>query len=201
MGKIKKIEYDDNKINMDIGDYILKIPVDDSRVKDLVSKAESANKDIKKDIKYYDKWGSVCLYPVWVAAALTIYGFCTNFILLDMIMIICGGMSLAALSGYAMCKIITNKLSVKANNNEYWLDLYDYVTGKKKEKQNEKTNNKTTVNTRNYKVQRNSEFSRRKSQIIQDAPITRINIPVGASLYHYNKDDIIQDEIVNGRKR
>lgn len=200
MSKIKNIDYNSEYIEIESSDkYIYKIPNNNSYVRDLLYKGISINKELNKDIKYYDKCADICMYPIWIALGFLIYGLATNFILLDMVLIACGGIAGLSLVGTTIFKIASKKLKNKANNNEYFTKLYEYAKsgGKIKDNQKQKTSQNVKMN----------EYSNSRKQIVQDEPIRRNqsvqnnSVKVKENIYHLNKNQIIQDEEVHQRKR
>ncbi len=198
MDKINNIEYDSEYIKIESSDkYIYKIPNNNSYVRDLLYKGIGDNKELAKDIKYYDKCADICIYPIWIALGFLIYGLATNFILLDMVLIGCGGIAGLSLVGTTIFKIASKKLKNKANNNEYFTKLYEYAISGGKTKDKQKTAQNVKLN----------EYSKSGKQIIQDEPIKRNQSVQNNSIkrneneYHLNKNQIIQDEEIYQRKR
>lgn len=179
MNKIKNIKYKNNYIEIEVKDYVYKIPVKSDYVKKLVNKAVIENKDLYKDIKYYDKCANICLYPIWLAVGLLLYGIMSNFILMNLMLFCCGGITGLSLIGTSIFKIASKKLKDEANNNEYFTKLYEYALTGKKESSNERT--KQTV----------------KSNVVEkNTPAKSSNIR-----YHLVNNEIMQDEVNHTRKR
>lgn len=197
MDKINNIEYDNEYIKIESSDkYIYKIPNNNSYVRDLLYKGISANKKINKDIKYYDKCSDICIYPILGSLGFVLYALATNFILLDLILIGCGGVTGLSLVGTGVFKLVSKNLKEKANNNEYFSKLYEYAIsgGKIKDKNKQQTS----------KSIKSEQYQKSKNQIIQDKTINRNQNNLSKTnynTYHLNKNQIIQDEEVLKRKR
>lgn len=200
MNKINNIEYNNEYVEIESSDkYIYKIPNNNSYVRDLLYKGISMNKELNKYIKYYDKCADICMYPIWVSLGFVLYALATNFILLDMVLIACGGITALSLVGTNVFKLASKNLKEKANNNEYFTKIYEYALSGGKTKENKRKESLRNV--------RSNEYSKSKKQIIQDEPIRRnqnIQNNLGKSNYsgyHLNKSQIIQDEEIHQRKR
>ena len=200
MNKIKNVEYNSEYIEIESSDkYIYKIPNNNSYVRDLLYKGISMNKELNRDIKYYDKCADICMYPIWVSLGFVLYGLATNFILLDMVLIACGGITALSLVGTNIFKLVSKNLKEKADNNEYFTKIYEYALNSGKNKENKKQQSLKNV--------KSNEYSKTKKQIIQDEPIRR-NQNIQNNLqksnyneYHLNRKQIIQDEELPQRKR
>lgn len=200
MTKIKNIEYNSEYIEIESSDkYVYKIPNNNSYVRNLLYKGISANEEFAKYIKYYDKCADICIYPTWIALGFLVYGLATNFILLDLVLIGCGGLSGLSLVSTIIFKTVSKNLKNKANNNEFFTKLYEYAIsgGKTNDKQKQKTSQNVKLN----------DYSKKGKQIVQDESIRRNQsvqnnlVKVKENIYHLNKNQIIQDEEVHQRKR
>lgn len=187
MDKIKNIKYNNEYIEIESSDkYIYKIPNNNSYIRSLLYKGINSNKELNNDIKFCDKCADICVYPICVALGCLAYGFITNFLVLDLLMILCGGMSAIALTGVTVFKLISNNIKTKANNNEYFTKIYEYaINGGKID--NKKQNNVKQTNK--------SIDSSKKTAIIQNTNQKNNN------LYNLPQGDIIQNEETHQRKR
>lgn len=127
MSKIKNIEYNNEYITLETENNIYRIPNNNTYVRNLLYKGIDSNKSLDKDIKFYDNCATISVYPIWIALAFVIYGIATKFILLDLIMIGAGGMAGLSLLGTTVFKFVEKKLKNKANNNEYFTQIYEYA--------------------------------------------------------------------------
>lgn len=203
MEKIKGIEYNNEYIELETSDkYIYKIPNNNSYVRNLLYNGIKNNKQLDKDIKYYDKCADICIYPIWVSVGFLVYSIVTNFILLDMILIGCGALTGLSLLGTTVFKLVNRNLKIKANNNEYFIKLYEYAKSGGKSKDDKKM----SIQKNNQNVKSN-QYAKSGKQIIQDEPIRKrqstqtSSIELSENIYHLNKNQIIQDEEVHQRKR
>ena len=200
MKKIKNIEYNSEYIEIESSDkYIYKIPNNNSYVRELLYKGISMNKELNKNIKYYDKCANICMYPIWISLGFILYGLATNFLLLDMVLIACGGVTALSLVGTNIFKLVSKNSKEKADNNEYFTKIYEYALNGGKNKENKKQQSLKNV--------KSNEYSKTKKQIIQDKPIiekqkNQNNLGIyNYNGYHLNKNQIIQDEPTFQRKR
>ena len=157
------------------------------------------NKQLNKDIKYYDKCADICVYPIWVSLGFILYGLATNTLVLDLIMMLSGGIVGLSLTGTIVFKMVSKKFKDMANNNEYFTKIYEYALNGGKNKENKKQDSLINV--------KSNEYAKNKTQIIQDEPIRKTqNIQNNLDQsnyneYHLNRNQIIQDEEITQRKR
>lgn len=184
MNAIRHIECINDSIKMTIKDnYELNIPVKNEYTKNLINKALASNKFIEKDIKFYNRCANISLFPVWLSAILLLTGISLNFIAMDLVLICCGGMTAVSLMTNGVLKLVTTKLRQKANNNPYWTELYNYALN------SIKNNNDSKVKTNEI-----NEVSKNKQEIVQKTSVNN-------SVYHFTRNEIIQDEVEHAKKR
>ena len=185
MDKITNIEYDKDYIKLEISNKIIyKIPKSDSYIKNLLEKGINENRRLEKDIKFYDTCANICIYPTWIALGFLVYGVISNFIAMDLILIFAGCMAGVSLVGTAVFKIVSNKINKKVNNNEHFMKIYEYA------KNGGKANNLQNQNTkRNVKTSDNNQMS----------SVHKNNY--NYNTYHFNREQIIQDEQIQQKKR
>ena len=106
MGKIKNIEYNNEYIQIEASDrYNYKIPNNNSYIRNLLNNGIRENENLEKDIEYYNKCANICMYPIWIAAGMLAYGLISKFILLDLVLIVCGAQVGLSLLGITVFKI------------------------------------------------------------------------------------------------
>lgn len=187
MKKIENIEYNNEYIKIESADnYIYKIPNNNSYVRNLLYKGISVSQEMKQTINFCNKCSNICLLPIWVALGFVAYGVMTNFIALDLLLILCGGMTTIALTGRMVFKSVEKKLKKKAKNNEYFTKLYEYAIN------GGKINNKK----QNKMKQNNKQANYSKT-----TAIIKNNNQINNSSYNLTRNNIVQDEEVHQRKR
>lgn len=125
MKKIKKIALDDKVIKMDLEDYELSVPLNKDYVKENIDKALSETKIYLRDFKFYKFSSRVCKLVIILSAGLYLGCFLSDFILLEFMNMLCGGLGCFSLMGYGLSKLFEKKALEKAYNNDYWLAIKD----------------------------------------------------------------------------
>lgn len=176
MANIKDISILDGKINMEIEDgYVIDIQVKDEQSLKFFSKAYSETKYDLKSIKYYNKCADISLFPIWISLVLLAGGYVTNFALMDMLLIVCGGMSGLSLLSLGTFKLVSSRLKSKVCSNKYWHQLYNYTL----------ENKKTNFNSKSKKIEKSNNRQYSGNNIT----------------YSYNRNEITHDEISHYKKR
>lgn len=185
MDKITNIEYNKDYIKLEISNKIIyKIPNNNDYIKNLLQKGINENQGLEKDIKFYDNCANICIYPTWIALGFLVYGVISKFILLDLILILAGGMAGISLVGTAVFKIMSHKSENKANNNKNFIKIYEYAKNGGRVNNLQSNNTKQDIKNSNH----NQMSSTNKNNY-------------NYNNYHLNREQIIQDEEVHQRKR
>lgn len=146
MSKIKKIVLDDEFIKMEFDDNELSIPRNQDYVKKYMSNALSESHSYLKNSKFYKFGAKVSFYVMIWNVSLFLGCYLTNFLPIELIAIIYGGLSGLSLVTYSLFKLADTVSLEKAYNNEYWLKIRDTAVNnvnKVKEQKKQKVVTKT----------------------------------------------------------
>lgn len=154
MNKINNIIIDDNDLKIEFDNKELTIPLTQKYVKKLLDKALLECGEDLKNLKFYKMGAKICIYPLLFAIASFLGAAFSNFIAMDLAVIMCGGMAGMSLLGYSVFKYVEIKTEERAYNNKYWLELRDVALNsikhgeeKSRKKVVTKVNNNKKTNT------------------------------------------------------
>lgn len=148
MEKIKKITIENENLKIEFDSKELSIPLKQEYVKKRINKALEETREDLQNLSFYKKCANICLYPLLAAIGTVVGAYFANFIAMDLVLILCGGLSGISLVGYSVFKIAEVKTEEQAYNNEYWQEISEIAINKiKQEKENKKK--KTAVKTNN----------------------------------------------------
>ncbi len=146
MSKIKKITLDQEFIKMEFDDNELSIPRNQDYVKNYMNSALSESHSHLKDSKFYKFGSKICSFAMIYAVSMFLVCYFADFLLMDLIAMICGGLGGFSLVSYSLFKLAETKSLEKAYNNEYWLKIRDIAVNninKAKEPKKQKVVSKT----------------------------------------------------------
>lgn len=146
MDKIKKITLDDEFIKMEFDDSELSIPRNQDYVKENMNNALSESHSHLKNSKFYKFGAKICSFAMIYSISLFLGCYLADFLLIDLMAIICGGLGGFSLFTYSLFKLADTVALERAYNNEYWLKIRDNAVNninKAKEHKKQKVVSKT----------------------------------------------------------
>ena len=170
MKKIKKITLNDKFIKMDFENNELSIPRNQEYVKNYIKDALLESHSYLKDSRFYRTGAKICSFAIMYSIAMFLGCYLADFLLLDLMAMICGGLGGFSLVTYSLFKLAETKSLEKAYNNEYWLKICEEAINninKAKEPKKQKVISKTIDNN---KVVRTKTFY---NNLSEDEEITK----------------------------
>lgn len=146
MDKIKKITLDDEFVKMEFGDNELSIPRNQDYVKKYMNDALAESHRHLKNSKFYKFGAKICSFAMIYSISMFLGCYLADFLLIDLMAIICGGLGGFSLLTYSLFKLADTVTLEKAYNNEYWLKIRDTAVNnitKAKEQKKQKVVSKT----------------------------------------------------------
>lgn len=169
MEKIKKISLDDQVIKMDLENHELSIPLNQDYVKKYINNALLETKTYLKDFKFYKFGSNVCKLACLFSISMFIGCALADFLLLDLMAMLCGGLGGVSLLSFTLFKLLEKKSLIKAYNNEYWTKIKE-VAIKNIDKSNDKKKSSTKAQDNKKEQNRTTNFH---NNLMEESEITK----------------------------
>lgn len=170
MNKIKKITLDNEFIKMEFDNSELSIPRNQDYVKEYMSGALSESHRHLKNSKFYKFGAKICSFAMIYSISMFLGCYLADFLLIDLMGIICGGLGGFSLFAYSLFKLADTVALEKAYNNKYWLKIRDTAVNNVNKAKEQKKQKVVTKTIDSNKVVRTNTFH---NNLTEEAEITK----------------------------